>query len=348
MKKAGQIGMSLGLTVLIGYLVYIGVPDWHLAWRVMIQGKPLWLFTGFLFVMLHMLLRALRWGVLLSPVKHGILYRNLFSLTLVKYVLNAIPPRAGEVAASIVLARKEKISVASVIAASLLERILDMVTVVLIFGFYLTFYAHRFLPNSDRGREIMGIIQKYSLKGFVVLILFFALLAFLLWKDSWLSKLPHGPQNLLRSFLEGFKGLQKGEVVLKAMALSFMIWISVTFQLWSMLHAYLETFPFAGALFLMAITVVGVAIPTPGGVGGFQFFMNLGLVNFFSRYLSETDPVSQAAGISNGCFLASMVTTMIIGLYFLNREGLTLNRLSKMEAEAGVGDSKVVDSASGT
>ena len=150
MKKAGQIGMSLGLTLLICYLVYIGVPNWHLAWSVMIQGKPLWLFAGFLFVMLHMLLRALRWGILLSPVKHGISYRNLFSLTFVKYVLNAIPPRAGEVAASIVLARKEKISVASVIAASLLERILDMVTVVFIFGLYIYFYSQSLAPTSDR------------------------------------------------------------------------------------------------------------------------------------------------------------------------------------------------------
>ena len=343
MKKAGQIGISLGLTVLIGYLVYRGVPDWHLAWHVMIQGKPLWLLTGFLFVMLHMLLRALRWGILLSPVKHGISYRNLFSLTLVKYVLNAIPPRAGEVAASVVLARKEKISVASVIAASLLERILDMFTVVFIFGFYLSFYADRFAPNSDRGREIMGMIQKYSLKGLVGLCLFFGLLAFLLWKDSWLSRLPHGPQNLLRSFLSGFKGLQKREVLLKTMVLSLAIWVAITLQLWSLLHAYLEIFPFPGALFLMAITVVGVAIPTPGGVGGFQFFMNLGLVNFFSRYLSEMDPVSQAAGISNGCYLVSAVPVMILGLYFLNREGLTLNRLSKMEAEAGVGDVKEAD-----
>jgi len=346
MKKAGQLGISLGLTILIGYVVYIGVPDWHHAWHVMIQGKPLWLFAGFFFVMVHMLLRALRWGILLSAIKQGISLKNLFSLTLVKYVVNVIPPRAGEVASSVVLARKEKISVASVIAASLLERILDMVTVVLIFGFYLSFYAYRFPPNSDRGREIMALIQKYSLKGFVVLCLAFWLLAFLLKKDGWLSRLPHGPQNLLRSFLGGFKGLQQGGVVLKAMVLSFAIWISVTFQLLSMMHAYLETFPFAGVVFLMVITVVGVAIPTPGGVGGFQFFMNLGLVNFFSQYLSKIDPVSQAAGISNGCYLVSMVPVMLIGLIFLNREGLSFSRLASMKKEAEVRDPKILDSVS--
>ncbi|MFN8006484.1 MAG: lysylphosphatidylglycerol synthase transmembrane domain-containing protein [Terriglobia bacterium] len=333
MKKAGQYGISLGLTALIGYLVYRGVPDWHYAWHVMIQGNPLWLLSGLFFVILHMTLRALRWGILLSPVKHRIAFRNLFSLTLIKYVVNAVPPRAGEVAASILLARKEKISVASVIAASLLERILDMVTVIVIFGYYLIFYASRFMPNSNRGREIMTMIQKYSLKGMLVLGLLFGVLAFLLWKDRWLSQLPVRAQDLLRSFLGGFKGLQKGTVVLKSAILSLAIWISITLQLWSMLQAYVDVFPFAGALFLMSITVVGVAIPTPGGVGGFQFFMNLGLINFFAQYLATSDPVSQAAGISNGCYLASMVPVMLLGLYFLNREGLSFGRISKLDAE---------------
>ena len=94
MKKLGQIGISLGLTLLIGVILYRGVPDWGQAWRVMIQGRPVLFLLGFGFAMLHMLLRALRWGVLLSPVKAGISLKNLFSLTLVKYVVNAVPPFA--------------------------------------------------------------------------------------------------------------------------------------------------------------------------------------------------------------------------------------------------------------
>jgi hypothetical protein len=100
-----------------------------------------------------------------------------------------------------------------------------------------------------------------------------------------------------------------------------------------MMRAYLDSFPFVGALFLMAITVVGVAIPTPGGVGGFQFFMNLALVNFFASYLSPSDPHSQAAGISNGSYLVSMVPVILIGLVFLNREGLSFGAASRIAAQ---------------
>jgi glycosyltransferase 2 family protein len=332
MKKMGQIAMSLGLTLLIGFILYRGVPDWGQAWRVMIQGRPLLLLAGFTFVMLHMLLRAVRWGVLLSPVKAAICLRNLFSLTLVKYVVNAIPPRAGEVAASVVLAKKERISIASVIAASLLERILDMMTVVVIFGIYLVSFARLYPPNSERGREIMLTIQNYSMEGFLAMCVALILLVVLVRSPKWMNRMPARVQRVLQPFLEGFRALQQGGVLFQAGLLSAAIWLTITLQLWCLVRAYLGGFPFLGALFLMAITVVGVAIPTPGGVGGFQFFMNLGLVNFFSQYLS-VDPHSQAAGISNGCYIVSMVPIMLIGLIFVNREGLSLTRISKMSEQ---------------
>jgi len=334
MKKFGQVAISLGLTLVIGIILYRGVPDWGEAWRVMIQGRPVFLLAGFCFVMLHMVLRALRWGVLLSPVKPGISLRNLFSLTLVKYVVNAVPPRVGEVAASVVLARKEEVPAASVIAASLLERILDMLTVVVIFGLYLIFCAALYPPNSERGKEIMLTIQNYSVEGFIALCVAFALLGLLLRRPHWMDKIPARIQHVLRLFLEGFRGLQRGGVLVQAALLSGLIWLTITLQLWCLVRAYLFDFPFLGSIFLMAITVVGVAIPTPGGVGGFQFFMNLGLVNFFSRYLSPHDPNSQAAGISNGAYIASMLPVMIIGLIFMNREGLSLSRISKMSDQS--------------
>ena len=77
MKKTGQLGISLGLTLLIGYAFYRGVPDWGHALRVMVQGRVGYLVIGFGFSMLHMALRAARWGVLLKPVKKKIIYRNL-------------------------------------------------------------------------------------------------------------------------------------------------------------------------------------------------------------------------------------------------------------------------------
>jgi len=388
MKKAGQLSISLGLTLLIGFAFYRAVPDWGHALRVMVQGRVRYLLIGFGFTMLHMVLRAVRWGVLLKPVKNRITYRNLFSLTMVKYVINIIPPRTGEVVASILLARKEKISAASVIAASLLERILDTGTVVVLFCFYLVSFSQWYSPDSELGKEILLTIRHFSIEGFIVLALLFALVRLVLHNPPWMKRLTprlrglilpivllllwsvirrlHWPGgisqnakdlglafclvilwvflrgarwfdqivqkigNFFPSFLEGFRALQQGGTLAWTLLLSLTIWIVITLQVWFMVRAYLEGFPFTGALFLMCITVVGIAIPTPGGVGGYQIFMNVALVNFFGEYMSASDPNSQAAGISNGCYIASMVPVILIGLVFLYREGLSLEQISQI------------------
>jgi uncharacterized protein (TIRG00374 family) len=333
MKKAGQVSVSLGLTLLIGYIFYRAVPDWGHALSVMLQGRPLFLLVGLGFSLLHMVLRAIRWGVLLAPVKRRIAFQHLLSLTLVKYVINIIPPRTGEVVASILLARKEKISAASVIAASLLERILDTGTVVVMFGVYLVSFSQWYPPASERGTRILQAVRGFSTKGFLVLCILFLLLALLLRNAHWIERIPPRIRRYIFLFLEGFRALQQGGALAKTLALSVAIWLVITAQVWFMVQAYLAHFPFTGSLFLMCITVVGIAIPTPGGVGGYQIFMNVALVNFFSKYLSVSDPNSQAAGISNGCYIVSMMPVILIGLAFLYREGLSLGRISQISEQ---------------
>jgi len=233
------------------------------------------------------------------------------------------------------LARKERIPAASVIAASVLERILDTAAVVLLFGFYLLFYAQRYLPNSKRGQEVFLTVRQQSIIVFALLSLGIVAMLLLLRSRTWHDWIPWPIRRLVLSFVEGFRALHSGKAVAKVLALSIAIWLVITTQLWCLTRAYLDGFPFAGSLLIMALTVIGVAIPTPGGVGGFQFFMDLALINFFVGYLSAGDPRSQAAGISNGTYIVSMVPVFAAGLWFLNREGMTLGRLAQLARKDG-------------
>ena len=330
MRKLIRICVSVLLTAAIGYIFYRTVPNWSQAGRVMIQGRPVMVLAGLGFISLHIVLRAARWGVLLAHAKKRIAFRNLFSLTLVKYVINLIPPRAGEVAASAVLARKEDLSVATVIAASVLERILDSVTVLFFVGVYLVLFSHRFVPETDRGREIILSIREYSMKGAIVIAGGFAAISLLLRGNRLHSLQTRKWSRWLFHFLDGFRALGSRKAILKAIALSLAIWLSITMQIWCLVRAYLTNFPLAGSILLCAMAVVGISIPTPGGVGGYQFFMSLTLVNFFARYLSPRDPYSQAAGISNGAYLVSMLPIVLVGLAFLAKEGLSFGRVARI------------------
>ncbi len=325
--------VSLSLTLLVGSLIYFSVPDWGQSWRVMLQGRPVFLLAGLGLTLLHMGLRAWRWGVLLSPVKRPLAYQGLFSLTVAKYVINLIPPRAGEVVASVVLARKEKIPAASVIATSLLERLLDLITVAGIFAVYLALFSGQHPPNSERGQEFMLAIQRFSLIGGPILALALLAMVYLAGRWDWTGTIPGRLSRIIVSFGDGFRALGKGGERVKVTALSLAIWITISLQLWFLARAYLSDFPLTGALLLTVITVVGVAIPTPGGVGGFQFFMQLALTHFFAPFLSTQDPNSQAAGISNGCYMVSMVPLLLLGFILLHREGLSWSRISRIASQ---------------
>jgi uncharacterized protein (TIRG00374 family) len=333
MNRTWYLVVSFILTCIIGYILYRSVPDWGQAAAVMISGKLQWFIAGLGFISLHMFLRAVRWGVLLGPTKEKISLRNLLSLTMVKYVVNLIPPRVGEFAGSILLARKEKIPATSVIAASRIERILDLMAVIVLFGLYLIFFAGYYIPSSEKGKEIFETIRTSTIVGFGILVLALAVLFLILRSDRWHDRVPGFMRKHLLSFLDGLRILESRRAAVKTLILSLLIWLSISGQLYCLIRAYLPAFPLTGVLLILAVTVVGVTIPTPGGVGGYQFFMNLSLIHFFGRYLTAADPASQAAGISNGSYLVSMVPVILAGLILLHREGLSIGGAVRLSAE---------------
>lgn len=335
MKRGGYLILSVALTGVVGFLLYRSVPDWGEAWDVMISGQPLWFAAGLGFVSIHMMLRAARWGILLVPVKPAIAFKNLLSLTLVKYVLNVIPPRVGEFAGSVLLARKEKISGSSVIAASMFERVLDAVAALVLFCFYLVFFAGSYVPSSPRGQEIFATVRATTIAGIAVMAAVFVVLAVVLRSRRWQERVPRVIRRHVLAFVDGLRAMQSRSAAARALLLSLLIWLAISAQLWCFVRAYLESFPPAGALLIMALTVLGVMIPTPGGVGGFQFFMNIALVHFFHPYLPGADPESQAAGISNGVYLISMVPVILTGLVLLHREGLSFGRAAQLASAPG-------------
>ncbi len=329
MKRTWSLVISIALTAVIGYVLYRSVPDWGQAVSIMISARPQWFLAGICFVGLHMVMRSLRWSLLLRPVKSGIPLKSFLSVTIIKYVINVIPPRVGEIAGSVLLARKEKIPSSSAIASSLFERVLDALAVLSIFGFYLFFCAGWYAPTSKRGREIFDTIRTSTMVGMAVFAVLLILLLLFLHSERWHNRVPGILRKHVLSFADGLRSIQSWPAAIKVGALSILIWLSISAQLWCFTRAYLDDFPFTGALFIMAITVVGVAIPTPGGVGGFQFFMALGLIHFFRAFIPGVDPESQAGGVSNGVYLMSMGPVILLGLVLLHREGISLSELKR-------------------
>ena len=82
-----------------------------------------------------------------------------------------------------------------------------------------------------------------------------------------------------------------------------------------------------GSFLVMTILVVGVAMPTPGAVGGFHAAYQIAVQSFFGA------PDDRAIGAAIVLHAISFVPVTLLGLVFMAREGLTLAGAKALAAE---------------
>ncbi len=132
-KMASSISMAVALILAAVLLVlaFQGV-NWSAMLGRLSQGNIVVLALAALMVTNSYGIRALRWRILLNA-EHSVSPITTFWATNVGYLgNNFLPARAGEFLRSAFLARKTGVSTSYVLATALVERVLDVVAVVLI------------------------------------------------------------------------------------------------------------------------------------------------------------------------------------------------------------------------
>ena len=74
---------------------------------------------------------------------------------------------------------------------------------------------------------------------------------------------------------------------------SLLTWLMIAISTWVGLRACGVEITFGGTLVLLPLLVVGIAMPTPGGAGGYHALMRVGLMELFA--IEET--VAVGAGL---------------------------------------------------
>jgi hypothetical protein len=131
--------------------------------------------------------------------------------------------------------------------------------------------------------------------------------------------------RILRSFSEGLAVLKAPASHLAIIgAQSLVVWLLIDLGFHLTHRAFGLDLPFRATFLLVAFLTVGVAIPTPGMVGGFHAFYLLALKEAFGQ-----DP-STAAACGLVAHALSTLPVIVLGLAFLPREGITLGRVAEM------------------
>jgi hypothetical protein len=82
--------------------------------------------------------------------------------------------------------------------------------------------------------------------------------------------------------------------------------------------------PFVGTFLVQAMLVVGVAVPTPGGVGSYHEAYRIGVTTFFNA------PNDQAVAAAILVHIISFVPTVLLGVLFMAQDGLSFGGLQQL------------------
>ncbi len=308
------------------------------VWVELTKGRVDLLLAAVGTTMLTYALRAVRWQYLLAglgPTRFSVAFRA----TVIGFAASfLLPARAGEFLRPYVLAKNEQLSVPAAFATVVLERVFDMATVLVLFAVFL-FTADPALARADpatfRAAQVGGLTAAAA--TVMILGLFYFLAghpeAIGRWSAKVERRLPARfaavVEGLAQTFAEGLHAVRRPQQLLRVFAWSFPLWLCIAVGIWLVSQAFRIDLPFVGAFLVMTLLVVGVSVPTPGAIGGFHMFYQIGVMSF---YHASKD---KAVGAALVLHAVSFVPVTLLGIVFMVQEGLTLGRMRTLASERG-------------
>jgi len=327
-----QLLIGLAVSAVCVWVSMRGI-DLHSVWDAL-RGASL---VGFLAAMALTLvgfwLRAVRWRLLIGSSR-PLSTTSLFSATMVGFMTNNVLPfRLGELVRPWVLARRENLSKTTLFATIVVERAVDMLTLLVILGVALAVFPLR--GDTDAGRMVQagaGLLLALSLAltAFIVALERQPGLAhaFTSWCTGFLPSASRGRvARALQHFIDGlglFRDLRRlSSVMLLSVVMFLVISVGLSISMWS-LGIRIAWY---GGLLMLVITAIGIMVPAaPGYIGTLNLACVAGLALFHvGRDL--------AVPFSWFYFASQWLPITAVGLFFLNREGLSLRSLG--EASSG-------------
>jgi uncharacterized protein (TIRG00374 family) len=128
---AGRAALGIAISLVALALVVRSV-DVGAAWDVLRTARPEWMILLLGFVTADILLRAVRWRILLAPLAAVSLRMTLGSLLVGYLANNLLPARLGELVRSHHLGARAGLSRSTILGTIVVERVVDTVVVVAI------------------------------------------------------------------------------------------------------------------------------------------------------------------------------------------------------------------------
>ena len=299
------------------------------------RARPDMMAAALFFVVTTYWGRIVRWQYLLAPVGR-VSFRNALRTTVIGFAASMLlPARAGDVLRPYLLARREGLKPTATFATIVVERVLDLIAVLSLLAIYVWGSGARVVPPA-----LLRPIQVSALLSAAAAVVLMVLMFVLASHPERVGNIVRGLNRVLphriadtlgalaHSFSEGLAVARTPQPLIMALLWSFPLWFMIALEAYFVTRAFGIDMSVPGTFLLQALLVIGVAVPTPGAVGGFHEAYRIGVTTFFGA----SNDAAVAAGIM--LHAVSFIPVTILGVIFMAADGLSLGRLSGMTGEA--------------
>lgn len=347
-KKTLKFVLSCILSVFFLWLAFRNV-QFKKLWNVLTEINY-WMTIPFVILtLLGMYFRAIRWRWLLKA-RYDFPTKDLAPPLFIGFALNnLLPMRAGEFARPYALARKKDIPYSTVFATVAAERVVDSLTLLMSLFIVLLFIhidpeaSSTFTGITVTGQDILNQQPKLILMAFILLMGSISLILEPSRRvyEWFIRKLPllkydHKEKlvSLLGRFSHGFHSLKKARYIIIIAVYSILAWVCVGFSLQVLSWGFPGiTMGFFQGMAVMIIVCIAIM---PSGVPGYWGFYEVGSIlalKIIGAVGASEKGEEAALGFSLVAHFLQILPIVIVGLFFMWKEKLTIGQIESAEEE---------------
>ena len=316
MKK--QLGNILKFSISLG--IGIGLVFWSLKGITAEQKQMIfdsfkranygWLFLLMFFGLASNFFRAQRWRLLLKPLGYTPNYWNTFSAVMIMFFANLAFPRLGEVLRCSILARYEKVPVEKSLGTMVLERVIDLICILILgalillseYQRYFQFFKDLFFGEKAKDIAAETNYTKYLIIVGIGLVLLIA--TFFLVRKHGLAKIIAFLKNKMLGLWQGVISIKDLDRKWEFIFHTFAIWICYILMPYFGFKCLEETSGLGWTAAMASVFFGGFAmVATQGGIGAFQIVI---------EKILATYGIASIIGLSYGWISWSVQTISVI------------------------------------
>lgn len=341
-RRSWWVALTALLVALAAWLIYQRWGrefDWRAFGRSFASLDWRWLGLSSAIAMTTYLGRALRWAVMLRPLRPRPNLWHLFTATVIGFASVVLVGRPAELVRPYLIATREGVPFSSQLGAWVLERIADMLAILLVFGFALTQVGAARRGMSAWLRWVLTGGGYVAAAGVLVLVVLLILMGrspghvHQRLKEA-LEFLPPRQlarvERMLAAFLDGLSILRDRKAIAWFAAYTALEWVLIALCVLTLLRAY-PGMPLLGpsqVIVFMGLISFGSLFQIPGIGGGVQVAAVVVLGEVYRV------PIELASSIALMLWVVTFVVVVPFGIPLALHEGLNWKKMKQMRLES--------------